>query len=67
MRIPVDENPSGCRESHWFYRDQTGLSADRTFHLLLEPAVRDKPVRVHVTGVCDLKGYAAIDAASLMP
>lgn len=67
VRIPVDENPSGCRESHWFYRDQTGTGADRIFDLLLEAAVREKPVRVHVTGVCDLKGYAAINAASLEP
>ncbi len=67
VRIPVDENPSGCRESHWFYRDQTGPSADRIFDRLLEAAVREQPVRVHVTGACNLKGFAAINAASLEP
>jgi len=67
VRIPVEDNPSGCREPHWFYRDQTGPSADRIFDLLLEAALREKPVRVHVTGACDLKGFAAINAASLEP
>ena len=65
VRIPVKKNPSECRRQDWFYRDQTGTGSRHIYDLLLAAAVRDLPVRVHVTGVCDLDGNAAINAASL--
>ncbi|HKJ71899.1 MAG TPA: hypothetical protein VKA55_09130 [Gammaproteobacteria bacterium] len=67
VSIPVGHNPSECRQPRAFYHDRTGPGSERIYELLLAAAVREMPVRVHVTGVCDLDGRAAIDEAALRP
>ena len=67
VRIPVERNPSKCRQDHWFFRDHTGPGSEHIFDLLLQAAVRGMRVRVHVTGVCDHDGKAAISEAALLP
>jgi hypothetical protein len=67
VRLPVTKNPSDCRAPEWFYRDHTGPGAERIYRLLLEATVRELPVRLHVTGVCDHDGRAGFNEAALVP
>ncbi|MFA9459754.1 hypothetical protein [Thiohalorhabdus methylotrophus] len=67
FRLPVKENPSGCSEKEWFFRDHTGPGAEHIFRILLRSVEDNLPVRVHVTGTCDHNGYSAVNAAAVAP
>lgn len=67
LRLDVSSNPSGCREKHRFYSDYGRAGSEYLFHALLTALGADKPVRVYVTGGCDLKGYSAISSVSIVP
>jgi len=67
VKLDVSSNPSGCRNTEWFYRDYTGIGPDHMFRALLAAVTTGRRVRVYVTGVCDLKGYSEISSASIVP
>ncbi len=61
VHLPVD-NPSGCREQYRYYRNYDAPGASQSFDLLLRSLESGVRVRVYVTGVCNLSGYAEISA-----
>ena len=67
LRMHPASNPSGCRDEDWFYRDYTGMGVELMFHALLGAVTNGIPVRLYVTGNCDLNGYAEISAAGVGP
>ena len=66
FRLPVKENPSGCREETWFYRDYSSSGSDKMFEVLFEGIKSGVQIRVYVTGVCNLDGYSEISAVSVI-
>lgn len=66
LRLPVRKNPSGCREKNWFYQNYDAPGSDQMFEALLESLSRDIRLRVYVTGVCNLNGFAEFSAVSVI-
>jgi hypothetical protein len=66
IRMEVEENPSDCKDKTWFYRDLI-TGSEFMFRLLLEAASRDTPVRLYVTGLCDLNRYSEISKVRIAP
>lgn len=66
VRLDVESNPTDCKDKEWFYRDQI-VGADLMYRMLLEAAVAGRPVRVYVTGLCDINRYSEISKVSLLP
>jgi hypothetical protein len=66
FRLKLTENPAGCKNPDTFYQDYDSVGADKMYHLLLQALSTEKKVRVHVTGRCELNGYAEISAVSMM-
>lgn len=66
LRLDVGSNPSGCRESAWFIREP-GQATAQILDVLLEAVRSGRSVRVYVSGICHLKGYAEFSAVSLAP
>jgi len=66
FRLPVEENPSGCREETWFYRDYSSSGSDKMFEILFEGIKSGVQVRVYVTGVCNIDGYSEISSVSVI-
>ena len=67
VRLPVKQNPSGCRKKTWFYQNYDSTGADKAFEVLLESMHSPLRLRVYVTGVCNLNGYAEISSVSVVP
>ena len=67
FRLPVSENPAGCRDDEWFYQDYGSSGSDKMFHLLLEGLKSNLRLRVYVTGKCNLDGYSEISSVSIVP
>ena len=65
VRLPVRDNPSGCREKNWFYLDYDSPGSQQMFEVLLESLTNDIRLRVYVTGVCNINGYAEISSISV--
>ncbi len=65
VRIDVPDNPSGCRNEEWFYRDLGAPGARQIFDVLRDALAGASPARVYVTGRCDLEGFSEISAASV--
>ena len=66
VRLPVKENPSGCREETWFYRDYSSSGSDKMFEVLFEGIKSGVQIRVYVTGVCNINGYSEISSVSVI-
>jgi hypothetical protein len=66
FRLPVKENPSGCREENWFYRNYSSSGSEKMFEILFEGIKSGVQVSVYVTGVCNLDGYSEISAVSVI-
>ena len=64
VRIAAD-NPSGCREDNWYYRNYDAPGSQQMFEILLEALESNLRVRLYVTGVCNINGYAEISAVGL--
>ncbi len=64
VRIPVD-NPSGCREEHWYYQNYDAPGSSRMFAILLDAIESNVRVRLYVTGVCNINGYAEISSVGV--
>ena len=64
FRLPVKNNPSGCEDESWFYRDYNSSGADKLFDILFEGIKSGIRLRVYVTGICNINGYSEISAVS---
>ena len=62
INLDVARNPSGCREDEWFYLNYDATGAAQMFELFVESLKSGLRLRVYVTGVCNLNGYAEISA-----
>ena len=67
VRLPVRENPSGCKNKTWFYQDYGSRGSDKMFQTLLEAVKAEKQVRVYVTDNCNIDGYSEISSVSIIP
>ena len=67
VELDSRKNPSGCKEKTLFYREATGDSSDLMHRLLVEAAAQRLKVKLRVTGLCHLKGYAEFSAVTLVP
>ena len=65
VRLPVADNPSGCREKQWFYQNYDSPGAEQMFEVLLESLTTNIRLRVYVTGICNLGGYAEFSSISV--
>ena len=65
LRLPVSDNPSGCREKNWFYQNYDAFGSDKMFEVLLESIKSRIPVRVYVTGNCNINGYAEFSSVGI--
>lgn len=65
LRLQVADNPSGCREKYWFYQNYDSPGAEQMFDVLLQSLTADIRLRVYVTGVCNLNGYAEFSSISV--
>lgn len=65
FKLPVKENPSGCKNKQVFYQDYNAPGSDQMFRTLLEALKSGLGVRVFVTGGCNLDGNAEISAVSV--
>jgi len=64
VRLPVKENPSGCKDKEWFFQDYGGPGAKEMYATLLEALKSGLKVRVFVTGRCNLDGHSEISSLS---
>ena len=60
VNIDVKDNKSSCRDKQWFYQDYDISGAREMYLALLEAVSSNKPVRVYVTGRCNLNDYSEI-------
>ncbi len=67
FRLDLEGNPSGCRDKSWFYQDYSAPGADKIFDALLESLNSEVRLRVYVTGICNIDGYAEISSLGIIP
>lgn len=67
VNIDVKGNSSACKEKQWFYQDYNASGAREMYLALLEAVSSNKPVRVYVTGRCDVKEYSEISELGIRP
>lgn len=65
LRLDVERNASGCRETQWFFREYFGVGTTQMLDALLSAMRSKSAVRVFVTGNCHLQGYAEISAVAV--
>lgn len=65
VRLPVKNNPSGCSEDNWFYLNYEAPGSAQMFTLLLEAIQSEIRLRVYVSGVCNINGYAEISSINI--
>jgi hypothetical protein len=66
VRLPVKENPSGCKNKTWFYQNYGSRGSDKMFETLLEGIKSGFRSRVYVTGICNIHGYSEFSAVSVI-
>lgn len=67
VRLPVKENPSGCKNKTWFYQDYGTPGSDKMFNTILEGINSGIRLRVYVTGKCNFDGYSEFSSVSVIP
>ena len=67
FRLLVKDNPSGCKNEHWFYQDYGSPASDKMFNLLFEGIKTKLRLSVYVTGACNIDGYSKISSISVVP
>jgi len=67
LRVAEKNNPSGCREKDGFYINYDARGADQMFDLLVDSIKKELRLKVYVTGLCNLSGYAEISSVSVSP
>jgi hypothetical protein len=67
VELDLKKDPSGCRAGGLYFRETTGDSSANMLAVLLEASANRLPVKLRVTGICHLKGYAEFSAVTLVP
>ncbi len=65
VNIEVEDNPAACKQKQWFYQDYSISGAREMYFALLEAVASSRPVRVYVTGRCNLNEYSEISEAGI--
>lgn len=65
VRLPVKQNPSGCKEENWFYLNYDAPGSQQMFTALLEAVKSEIRLRVYVSGICNINGYAEISSINI--
>ena len=65
VRLDATKNPSGCPDGRWFFQDYGAAGSNKMFLTLLEAVKAGIPVRIYVTGRCNLDGYSEFSAVSM--
>jgi len=66
VKLPITENPSGCREKNWFYQNYGATGSEQMFDVLLKGVTSDIRLRVYVTGLCNINGYAEFSSVNVI-
>ena len=61
------DNPSRCRKKQTFYLDYTNRGSDQAYQLLLEAAIHSQPIKLFVSGRCDIKSRHEFTSVKLIP
>ncbi len=67
VELDLRKNPSNCKEQHLFFRETTGDSSQQMQDILVQAAANRLPVKLRVSGICHLKGYAEFNAVAIVP
>jgi hypothetical protein len=67
FKLPVKNNPSGCKNKNWFYQNYGTRSSEKIFNVLLEGIKSGLKLRVYVTGICNINDYSEISSVSIVP
>ena len=67
IELQGSKNPSGCREEYRYYLNYDAPGAELMFDLFVDSIQSKLRLRVYVTGVCNLNGYAEISSVSASP
>ncbi len=60
-------NPSECKDSKSFYLDFSMKRAQNVYLLLLQSIATKNPVKLYVTGRCDIHSRSEISSAAIFP
>ena len=66
VKLPVKENPSGCKNKTWFYQNYDSRGSDKMYDTLLEGIKSGYRLRVYVTGICNIHGYSEFSSVSVI-
>ena len=66
VRLPVTENPSGCKNKTWFYQNYNSRGSDKMYETLLEGIKSGFRLRVYVTGICNIHDYSEFSSVSII-
>ncbi len=66
VRLPVKENPSGCKNKTWFYQNYDSRGSDKMYDTLLEGIKSGYRLRVYVTGICNIHDYSEFSSVSVI-
>ena len=67
LRLDATGNHSGCKMPNGYYQNYVARGSQEMFAVLLEALKSGLAVRVYVTGVCNINGYAEISAVGVAP
>lgn len=67
VRLVGATNPSGCRVKDWYYLNYEAPGADKMFDLFVDRMQSTLQLRVYVSGVCNINGYAEISSVNASP
>jgi hypothetical protein len=66
VKLPVKENPSGCKNKTWFYQNYDSRGSDKMYDTLLEGIKSGYRLRVYVTGICNIHDYSEFSSVSVI-
>ncbi len=66
VRLPVKDNPSGCKNKTWFYQNYGSRGSDKMFDTLLEGIKSGFRMRVYVTGICNFNDYSEFSSVNIV-
>lgn len=60
------KNPTDCKDRERFYLDYGLSGANKVYDLLLDATVSQLPVKLYITGRCELFGMSELSKASII-
>jgi len=63
--VPKD-NPTDCKDKERFFLDYGLSGANKVYDLLLDATVLQLPVKLYITGRCELFGMSELSKASIV-